>query len=155
MRRASPDCSRAAGAGRITSSRSATPVRVASRCSPPAPPSTTTTCPTARVAAYLQEWTHRYHYVLIAAQSIREGALATRLAEAATGLLIVVGHEAQEHDLVELRRHASVQDVAIIGFAFAGGKRARQAAPGPQLTTPPPAVVKELPVPTTRRQRSR
>ena len=77
---------------------------------------------TARVAAYLQEWTHRYHYVLIAAQSIREGALATRLAEAATGLLIVVGHEAQEHDLVELRRHASVQDVAIIGFAFAGGK---------------------------------
>jgi Mrp family chromosome partitioning ATPase len=110
---------------------------------------------TSRVTAYLPEWTHRYDYVLIAAESIREGVLATKLAQVATGMLVVVGHDAEEHELVELRRHASVQDVAIIGLAYTYAKRARQSAHEQSAPPPPPAVVQPLSVPTTSQQRRR
>ena len=94
---------------------------------------------------YVEEWGRSYDYVFIPVESIRHGALSAKLAEAAAQLLVVVGHQAEEHDLVDLRRHASVHDIAIVGFALAGTTHAHQPTPSRQLG---PIPASTDPVPT-------
>ncbi len=99
---------------------------------------------TSLASGYVEEWCQRYDYVVITARSIRDDVVATLLAEAAGRLFVVVGHQAEEHDLVGLRRHASQQDVTIVGFALGDAERTLDTASTPQL-----AAVHTAPEPTS------
>ncbi len=82
---------------------------------------------------YVEQWRQRYDYVVIATRSLGDDTVARALAETAGQLLVVVGHQAEERKLVQLRRQATLCDIAIVGFALRGPKRANLVAPHPSL----------------------
>ncbi|MFT7393630.1 MAG: succinoglycan biosynthesis transport protein ExoP [Candidatus Azotimanducaceae bacterium] len=95
---------------------------------------------TSLASGFVEEWCQRYDYVMITARSIRDDVVATLLAEGAGRLFVSVGHQAEERDLAGLRRHASQQNVTIVGFALIDAERTLNTAPTPQLFTMRPAT---------------
>jgi Mrp family chromosome partitioning ATPase/capsular polysaccharide biosynthesis protein len=77
----------------------------------------------AKLEAYVGKWRTEYDYVLIDADRLGVGQLASRLASVADAVLPVIAKGVKESEVETAAHFAAVQGATVVGFAFADETR--------------------------------